>query len=51
MVYVPAYVFGPLFGAFMASFFQKVVHEKALAYADEVADEEYAYGEEHEEMK
>lgn len=27
------------------------MHEKALAYSDEVAEEEYAYGEEGEEIK
>ena len=51
LVYTPAYVFGPFAGAFIAGWFQKLVHEKALAYADEVADEEYAYYEEEGEMK
>lgn len=51
LVYVPAYIFGPFFGAFLASLFQKLMHEKALAYSDEVAEEEYGYEEDKEEIK
>lgn len=41
LVYVPAYVGGPFFGAFFAGWFHKLSHEKALASADECKDAEY----------
>ena len=41
LVYVPAYVFGPFLGAFIAGWFQKISHEKALDSAEQCKEEEY----------
>ena len=41
LVYVPAYVGGPFLGAFVAAWFQKIIHERALKAAVSCKDEEY----------
>lgn len=44
LIYVPAYIFGPLFGGFIAGNFHKWIHEAALNSADEAKDAEEEYG-------
>ena len=39
LVYVPAYVGGPLLGGFVAGMFHKWIHESAMSSAQNCADE------------
>ena len=41
LTYVPAYVGGPFLGGFVAAWFQKMTHERALKNAENAKDEEY----------
>jgi len=41
MTYAPAYVGGPFLGGFLAAFFHKVIHERALDSAEKTKDSEY----------
>lgn len=41
LIYLPAYVGGPFLGGFIAAWFQKIVHERALKSAETCKDEEY----------
>lgn len=45
LIYVPAYVFGPLVGGFVAGNFHKWIHEAAMNSAEECKDAEAEYGE------
>jgi glycerol uptake facilitator-like aquaporin len=45
LIYVPAYIFGPLFGGFIAGNFHKWIHEAALNSADDAKNVEEGYGE------
>lgn len=41
LTYIPAYVGGPFLGAFVAAWFQKIIHERALKAAENSKEEEY----------
>lgn len=42
LVYVGCYVGGPFVGSFFASWFFKMIHERAMIKAEESKDDEYA---------